>query len=386
MTRRLSLRCQDISQSPIRRMSLECNAVGGYNLSQGVCDLEVPPVVRQAVKEAVDEGFQIYTRFDGLESLRHQIARKLQRDGVEADPETEIVVTVGATGAFLSAAMALFDPGDEVILFEPFYGYHRNCLKALDVKTRSVPLTPGTWEFSEEDLHKAVTSKTRAIVVCNPANPTGKVFSRKELDQVARLATQHDLMVLTDEIYEYFVYDSRPHIPMATLPGMKDRTVTISGFSKTFAITGWRIGYLVASERWTKAMRYCSDIAYVCAPSLLQEAVARGLAQLPPRYYTDIRDDHAQKREWICSALKEAGLTPHVPQGSYYVLADIDHLPGATSQDKVLHLLRETKVAAVPGEAFFENPRDGDHLARFCFAKKDHELKAACEALRKLRP
>lgn len=385
MSRRLSQRCQDVQQSYIRRMSLECAAVGGINLSQGVCDLDVPAPVVQAVKDAVDEGYQIYTRFDGLESLRRQIAAKLRRDGVEADPETEIVVTVGATGAFLSAAMALLDPGDEFLLFEPFYGYHRNCLRALGVVPKVVPMAPPDWTFRIEDVEAALTPKTRGIVVCSPGNPTGKVFTRAELEALAELAIRRDLIVFTDEIYEYFLYDGREHLSIATLPGMRARTVTISGFSKTFAITGWRIGYLVAEEPWARAMRYCSDIAYVCAPSLLQEAVARGLAALPPAYYEGIREDHARKRERVCDALAAAGLTPYVPQGSYYVLADVSHLPGTTSFERVMHLLRETgvaAVAAVPGESFFEDPADGYGLARFCYAKKDADLARACAALR----
>lgn len=385
-TRHLSHRCQDIQQSYIRRMSIECARVGGVNLSQGVCDLEVPPVVRQAVKDAVEEGYQIYTRFDGLESLRHEIARKLERDatGLTADPEHEIVVTVGATGAFFSAAMALLNPGDDVILFEPFYGYHRNCLKALDVTSTLVATTPPDWSFRIEDVEAAITPKTRGLMVCTPSNPTGKVYTRAELEALAELAEKHDLIVFTDEIYEYFLYDGREHISMATLPGMRERTVTISGFSKTFAITGWRIGYLVAQPEWARAMRYCSDIAYVCAPSLLQEAVARGLRALPPSYYTDIRDDHAAKREKICSALTDAGLPPIVPQGSYYVLADVSRLPGEDSVARVMHLLEESKVAAVPGAAFFRDPADAAHLARFCYAKKDADLDRACAALRSL--
>jgi aminotransferase len=364
-------------------MSLECAAAGGINLSQGVCDLEVPRELRDALKEAVEEDFHIYTRFDGLDSLRWGIAARLAKRGFEANPETEIVVTPGATGAFLSACMALLTPGDEVILFEPFYGYHRNTLSALGVGSRMVPMQAPDWSFSLEDVEAAVTKKTRGIMINTPANPTGKVFSREEIEGLGTIAQHHDLFLFTDEIYEDFLYDGREHLSPATFPGLRERTITISGFSKIFAITGWRIGYLVADSRWTQAMGYCADIATVCAPSLLQEAVARALERIPPSYYQSIQEDHVGKRTRILAALEDAGLPAISPQGAYYTLADISRLPGKTSQERVLHLLEASGVAAVPGEAFFENPRHGDHLARFCFAKKDVDLEQACRGLRR---
>lgn len=384
MSLRLSARCENITQSAIRRMSLECAAAGGINMSQGVCDLEVPEEIRGALHEAVEEGFQTYTRFDGLASLRWALAGMLAGQGFEADPEQEIVITVGATGAFLSAAMALLDPGDEVILFEPFYGYHRNTLEALGVRSRIVPLRGENWEFSMEDVEAAVNERTRAILINTPANPTGKVFTREEIEELGALATEQDLFLFTDEIYQHFLYEGREHVAPATLPGLRERTITISGFSKIYAITGWRIGYLVASPRWTQAMRYCSDIASVCAPSVLQEAVARGIERIPPSYYETINRDHARKRAQVLAALEDAGLPPIAPQGAYYTLADVSRLPGANSEERAMYLLEKSGVAAVPGREFFQNPEDGDHLLRFCYAKKDHDLAKACEGLRRL--
>lgn len=384
MTLRLAQRTEGVTQSEIRKMTLECNKVGGVNLSQGVCDLEVPPVLREALKQAVDEGFNTYTRFDGLDSLRHAIAGDLKaRHGWQVDPEREVVVTVGSTGAFMAACLALLDPGDEVLLPEPYYGYHRNCLRALGGV--AVPVRhQAPFDIDFDALRAALTPRTRAIMACTPANPTGKVWTRAELEALRDLAVEHDLFVFTDEIYEHFVYDGREHVPPATIEGLGERTITLSGFSKTYAITGWRIGYLVAPAQVAEKISYFVDIAYVCAPSVLQEAVARALAELPPSYYQQICADHLAKRDQVCDALRAADLPPHVPQGSYYVLADVSRLPGATSKERVMHLLRTSGVASVPGSAFFEDPRAGDHLARFCYAKKDADLQRACEALREM--
>lgn len=366
-------------------MTLECNARGGVNLSQGICDLEMPEVLRQAAHQVLDEGFQIYTRMDGLASLRNEIARDLARRGHDPDPEGEIVVSAGATGAFLAAALATLEPGDEVLLFEPFYGYHRTTLESIGVQVRTVPLTPPSWEFDLDQVRQALGPRTRAILVCSPSNPTGKVFTRRELEGLRDLILEFDLLAFTDEIYEHFLYDGHTHIPFATLEGMRDRTVTISGYSKTFAITGWRIGYLFAPRALAKAAATMNDMAFVCAPSVLQEAVARALSQLGPEYFEGLSQTTTPKRDMICQALDEAGLPPVVPQGSYYVLAEIQSLPGANARERTMHLLETTGVAAVPGSSFTLDPRDGDHLARFCFAKRDPELARAVEGLSRLR-
>ena len=374
-----------IVQSTIRTMSVECEKVGGVNLAQGVCDTEVPAIVRQAAEAAIEAGHNQYTRADGIPVLRAAIAKKLKRqNGITADPETEILVTSGVTGGFDSACRALLDPGDEVILFEPYYGYHYATLVGQYCKPVLVSLDPPDYELATVRLAAAISSKTRAIVVNTPANPSGKLFSVAELEQIAAIARHHDLFVFTDEIYEHFVYDGARHISPASLPGVSDRTITISGFSKVFSITGWRVGYLHASPRWVAAISYFHDLTYVCAPSAFQHGAAAGLELLPESFYMDLVDEYQRKREMICDALRLSGLEPSIPAGAYYVLADASVVPGNDSVEKAMDLLRLTGVASVPGDAFFQGGR-GDHLLRFCFAKTDADLADACERLTRLR-
>jgi len=371
-------------QSEIRAMSVACDEIGGINLAQGVCDTPVPPVVEDAAIQAIREGYNIYTRLDGIARLRNAIAAKQQRDyALTYDPEREILVASGATGGFHAAAMALLNPGDDVLLFEPFYGYHVSTLRSLRINPVLVPLAEPGFALEIDSLRAAITPRTRAIVLNTPANPSGKIFSLAELRAVAEVAIEHDLFVLTDEIYEYFVYDGASHIPMATLPGMKERTIILSGFSKTFSVTGWRLGYVTADARWLPAMNYFHDLTYVCAPSAFQHGAAAGLEQLPPSFYTQLSADHQSKRARMLSALTDAGLEPTTPAGAYYVLADASSLPGKTAAEKARNLLAVTGVAAVAGSAFFR-PGHGENLLRFCFAKKDHDLDEACARLRRL--
>jgi len=377
----LSSRAARIVQSEIRAMSIECERVGGINLAQGVCDTEVPLPVRRGAQCAVDVGINSYTRYDGLPELREAIARKMERyNRVLADPETEVTVSAGSTGAFYCACLALLNPGDEVILFEPYYGYHVNTLLAVEAVPTYVTMRPPDWRFSPDDLEKAVSSRTRGIMVNTPANPSGKVFTREELELILDFAHRHDLFIFTDEIYEFFLYDGRRHISPASLPGAKERTITISGFSKTYSITGWRIGYSISDAKWAQMIGYMNDLIYVCAPAPLQHGVAVGIDELQPEFYEKLAAEYAQKRDKICSALDKAGLTPFVPQGAYYVLADASALPGRTSKEKAMHLLRAAGVASVPGQAFFHNC-DGEALLRFCFAKADPELDEACRRI-----
>ena len=374
-----------IVQSTIRTMSVECEKVGGVNLAQGVCDTEVPAVVRKAAEAAMEAGHNQYTRADGIASLRQAIASKLLRqNGIAADPESEILVTSGVTGGFDSSCRALLNPGDEVILFEPYYGYHYATLASQYCKPVLVPLDPPDYSLAADRLAAAINPKTRGIVVNTPANPSGKVFSRGELAKIAEIATRHDLFIFTDEIYQHFVYDGQRHLSPASLPGIAERTITISGFSKVFSITGWRIGYVYASAKWTPAINYFHDLTYVCAPSALQHGAAAGLELLPDSFYSDLIDEYQHKREMICEALREAGLEPSVPAGAYYVLADASAVPGADSIEKAMNLLHLTGVACVPGEAFFQGGR-GEHLLRFCFAKTTSDLANACERLARLR-
>jgi len=371
-------------QSEIRAMTTECDRVGGINLAQGVCDTPVPAPVQEAAIQAIHDGYNIYTRLDGIARLRTAIAAKQQRDyGLSYNPETEVLVASGATGGLHAAAMALLNPGDEVLIFEPFYGYHVSLMQSQRVKPVLVALAEPDYALDVAALRAAVTPKTRAILLNTPTNPSGKVFTRSELEAIAAVVMEHDLFLITDEIYEYFVYDGAKHIAPATLPGMRERTIVISGFSKTFSVTGWRLGYVTADAKWMGAMAYFHDMTYVCAPSPFQHGAAAGLELLPPSFYQQVAVDHESKRGRMLSALADAGLTPSKPAGAYYVLADVSRLPGKTAAEKSRHLLAVTGVAAVAGSAFFR-PGHGENLMRFCFAKKDDELDEACARLRKL--
>ena len=367
-------------QSEIRVMSIECEKIKGINLAQGVCDTPVPDVVRDAACRAMERGVNSYTRAEGLSEIRRAVADKMRRfNGLECDPETEVIIHSGSTGAFYASCLALLNPGDEVILFEPFYGYHLNTLVAVNAKPAFITLKAPDWRLDPEELERAVTPRTRAIMINSPSNPSGKVFTRQELEWIADFAKRHDLFVFTDEIYEYFVYEGK-HISPATLPGMRERTITISGYSKTFSITGWRIGYTICDKRWAQTIAYFHDLIYVCAPAPLQIGVAEGIMKLPESFYTDITKEYLHKRDLLCNTLKEIGLTPSVPRGAYYVLADASILGGNSSKEKSMTLLRETGIATVAGSAFYSGS-GGDKLIRFCFAKSDAELQEACRKL-----
>ena len=379
-----SERTARLAQSDIRAMTLACAQVNGINMSQGVCDTPVPPVVLEGARHAMAQGHNTYSRFDGIPELRRAIADKLGGyNRITADPDTDITVSAGATGSFQATCMALLNPGDDVILFEPFYAYHVQAILAVEAVPRYVAMRPPGWAVDFKGLEQAITSRTKAIVVNSPGNPSGKVFTRRELEQIAEITCRHDLMVITDEIYEYFVFDGREHVSMAALPGMAARTITIGGYSKTFSITGWRIGYSVAEAGWAKAIGAMSDVLYVCAPTPLQYGVAAGIRELGESFYGDLAGEHQQKRDRFCRALVKAGLPPAVPQGAYYVLADVSRLPGKTGRERALHLLEKTGVAGVPGEAFFDGP-EGSRFMRFCMAKTDEDLARACRCIERL--
>jgi len=378
----VSDRSQMIVQSEIRNMTLECNKIDGINLAQGVCDLDVPLEVIGGAHQAALHGYNQYTRYDGLPALRKALTKKLRDfNHIEVEEEGNIIVSAGATGAFYCACLALLNPGDECIVFEPFYGYHVNSLIAVDAVPVYAQLRPPDWKFDMKELESLVTDRTKAMVVNTPSNPSGKVFSSEELQKLADFAKKHDIFVFTDEIYEYFVYDGREHVSMATLDGMFNRTVTIGGYSKTFSITGWRVGYAVTAKIWAQMIGYVNDLVYVCAPAPLQIGVANGIEKLPAPYYEGICADYQKKRGQICEALAAAGLAPYIPEGSYYVLADVSTVPGTDSKDRALHILKKTGVASVPGSAFYHD-RSGESLTRFCFAKRDSVLEDACKRLR----
>lgn len=374
-------------QSEIRAMTQECERVGGVNLAQGVCDTEVPAAVAEGAIRAIRDGFNIYTRMDGIARLRKAIAGKFEwTHGLTVDPEREVMVASGVTGAFHAAAMALLNPGDEVLVFEPYYGYHLTTLRTMGVVPVSAALKAPEWSLDIAAVRAAVTPRTRAMVVNSPSNPAGKVFTPAEIEGLAAIAREFDLFVLTDEIYEHFLYGGAKHVSPVTLEGMRERTIVMSGFSKTFSVTGWRLGYLIADPKWMPTIAYFHDLLYVCAPAPLQHGAAAGLEQLPHSFYTDLAAQHEVKRGMMVEALRVAGMTPQVPDGAYYVLASIADagLEGRTAAEKARALLAKTGVAAVAGSAFF-SPGHGEDLLRFCFAKKDADLSEACRRLAGLR-
>jgi aminotransferase len=373
-------------QSEIRAMSIACDAAGGINMAQGVCDTDPPLPVVEAAIDAIRSGHNIYTRAEGILPLREAIAEKFASfNGINVNPATEVLVTSGATGGLHAAFMALLDPGDECIVFEPFYGYHLVTLRSLRVVPVVVPLDAPNWHLDIDRLRASITPRTRAILLNSPSNPSGKVVTAAELEAIAEVALEHDLFVFTDEMYEYFIYDGERHRSIATLPGMAERTITITGFSKTFSVTGWRLGYLAASSRWTPSINFFHDLTYVCAPSPLQHGAAAGLLALPNSFYEEMAIEYQEKRDITCAALARAGLTPSIPTGAYYILADVSRIPGADAKQKARKLLADTGIAAVAGSAFFGNDEQdnnrGENLLRFCFAKKSSDLNEACRRL-----
>jgi len=384
MSARLSRRLDGFVQSDIRRMSRECDRLGGINLGQGICDLPTEPLVAEGAIDAIRDNRATYSRFEGIDDLRSKIATKLRRfNGIDADPETQIVVTVGSTGGFAAAALATLDAGDEVILFEPYYGYHLNTLKVLGIETRFVTLEPPDWRFDEAALRAAFTDRTRGIVVCTPSNPCGKVFTREELETVGDLARERDAWIYTDEIYEYITYGDHRHLSIGSMDRYRDHAITISGFSKTFSITGWRLGYVSASPEAARAIGLVNDLFYVCAPTPLQWGVAKGL-EIEDSYYENLAKDYLVKRDMLSDAVREAGMTPWVPQGAYYMLADVGGLGYDSDRAVADALLAEAGVAAVPGSAFYRNPPT--QMLRFCFAKSMDDLEKACARIRSFGP
>jgi aminotransferase len=384
MRKSIARRLQGLVQSDIRRMTRECERVQGINLGQGICDLPTPPLVRDGAVAAIDARRSTYSHPEGVLELREAIAAKLARDNaIDADPKNEIVVTVGATGAFTAAIHALLDPGDGIVLFEPYYGYHLNAAIVAGLVPQYMRLSPPEFALREDELRAAVRPNTRAIVVCTPANPSGKMFARSELEVLARVARDNDLLVITDEIYENIRYDGRPHVPPATVGDLRDRTVTIMGLSKTFSITGWRLGYAVARPELARAMTLVNDLFYVCAPTPLQYGAAAGF-RAPPSFFSELADDYARKREMLCRALEQSGLAPIWPQGAYYVMAEIAHLGFASARDAAMAILEEVGVATIPGTAFYSDA-EGERFVRLCFAKEDDVLAEACRRLARFR-
>jgi aminotransferase len=384
MTFPIADRIANLQPSDIRLMTRECERLGGINLGQGLGDLPAPPQVRDGAIKAIQDGLNTYTPAEGVAPLRQAIAAKLKRDnGLEVDPDREIVISSGTTGAFAATLTALLNPGDGILLLEPYYGYHLNTILLSGLEPQFLTLKAPEFALEEAALRAAVRPNTRAMVVCTPSNPSGKMFSAAELAIIERVAEQHNLLIISDEIYEYITYDGRQHISPASIGQLGKRTVSIMGFSKTFSITGWRLGYAVADAALATAINLVNDLLYVCAPSPLQYGVAAGL-QVPPEYFDKLRSEYQRKRDIICQGLADAGLTPLIPQGAYYVLADISHLGYPTAKAAALALLEQTGVASIPGSSFYQGS-EGEGLIRFCYAKDDASLREAVGRLSKFR-
>ncbi len=375
----ISGRLAGLVQSDIRRMSRECERVSGINLGQGICDLPTIPELIEGATEAIAASKATYSKFEGIDLLRERIARKIETfNAFRVDPAKEIVVTVGSTGGFAASALATLNAGDEVILFEPYYGYHLNTLKVLGVESKYVPLQLPDWSIDFDLLRRTFTKKTKGIVVCTPSNPCGKVFTRDELRRIGELCREFGAWAYTDEIYEYIVFDGRRHVSMASVEGCRDITITISGFSKTFSITGWRIGYVAADASVAQPIGLINDLFYVCAPTPLQWGVARAL-EVGDEYYENLARDYQKKRDMLATALDEAGFRTFLPQGAYYMLAEIpDEFRDA--REAAASLIENAKIASVPGPSFYAS-NAGDRLLRFCFAKDFDALEEACRRL-----
>jgi aminotransferase len=378
-----SHRCSQFAESKIRESTRLALQSGAINLAQGFPDFPCPPELKQAACEAINADVNQYALTWGDREFREAIAEKVQKDlGLTVDPEQQITVTCGSTEAMAATLLATVDPGDEVIIFEPFYENYGPDVALASATCRYVKLHPPDWRFDPAELRQAFNSHTKAIIVNTPHNPTGKVFNQEELTLIAELCQQWDVLALTDEIYEHILYDDAVHIPLATLSGMADRTVTINGLSKTYSVTGWRVGYILASPELTNLIRKVHDFLTVTAPAPLQRAGVTAM-RLPPGYYSDLRAMYHQKRSRIMQILDQVGIAYSVPQGAYYIFADVSSFGYQSDLEFSRYLINQIGVATVPGSSFFNASHEHSYI-RFCFSKTTATLDAAEERLLKL--
>jgi aspartate/methionine/tyrosine aminotransferase len=382
---RVSAKAGTFTESVIREMTRLALAAGAVNLSQGYPDFACPPELKAAAKAAIDADDNQYAITWGAAGFRAAIAAKVARayPGWTVDPDTELCVTCGSTEAMIASMLALVDPGDEVVFFEPFYENYGPDAILSGASPRLVRLRGPDWTFDEAELRAAVSDRTRAIVINTPHNPTGKVFSRAELDVIADLCQRHDVLVITDEIYEHIHYlGPGGHLPPARVPGLTDRTVTINALSKTYAVTGWRVGWTIAPPALTAAIRKVHDFLTVGAAAPLQAAGIAAM-NLPAAYYATIAAEYRARRDLLCDVLAEVGFGVRPPDGAYYVMADTGALdPDRDDVAFVRRLITEAGVAAVPGSSFFADPADGRGIIRFAFPKRLETLRDAADRLR----
>ena len=377
-------RTSTFTESVIREMTRICNQYDAINLAQGFPDFPMPAPMKDAACAAIHGDINQYAVTWGAPALRLAIAEKYRRFyGMEVDPEREVTVTCGATEAMASAFLALVDPGDEIVILEPYYENYGPDAILAGAKPVWVPLEQPDWRLDPERLRAAFTPRTKAIVVNTPHNPTGRVLTRAEVELIARLCLEHDAWAITDEIYEHIRY-AGDHHPIAAVPGMRERTVTISGLSKTFSCTGWRLGYAIAPAEQTGAIRKVHDFLTVGAPAPLQAAGAVGLA-FDADYYNHMALDYRRRRETLVGALGEAGFRFTVPEGAYYVLADFSELSDLGDTEFATWMAREVGVATVPGSSFYHDRALGRNLVRFAFCKREETLERAAERLAGLR-
>jgi aspartate/methionine/tyrosine aminotransferase len=387
--RHVSQKASLFTESVIREMTREALKHGAVNLSQGFPDFPAPEDIKRVAMKAIEDDINQYAITWGARDFREAIARKTKWYlGLDIDPETELTVTCGSTEGMIAAMMATVDPGEEVVVFEPFYENYAPDAILSDAKPRHVPMRPPDWSFDPQELRSVFNPKTKAIILCNPNNPTGKVFTRAEMEFIAGLCQEFDALCFTDEIYEHILYPREGaeigHISMAQIPGMRERTVIVNSMSKTYSVTGWRVGYCIAPPDITSAIRKVHDFLTVGAAAPLQAAGAYALS-LPQEYYDRLQAEYRARRDLLLPVLEKAGFRTFRPDGAYYIMTDISAFEFADDVEFTRHLIREVGVACVPGSSFYSVPERGAQQVRFCFCKKDETLQLAAERLEKLR-
>jgi aminotransferase len=373
------------TESVIREMTRLCQQHGGVNLAQGFPDFPAPDAIKEEAARAVREDVNQYAITWGAKRLRDALVAKTRGfTGLDYDPETEVTVCCGTTECMAATLLALVDPGDEVIVFEPYYENYGPDAILCGATPRFVRLREPDWSYDPAELERAFGNRTKAIVINTPGNPTGKVFTREELSHIAELCAKWGAIAVTDEIYEHILYDGATHVPPASLPGMRERTVTISGLSKTYSVTGWRIGWCLAPPPLTAAIRKVHDFLTVGAPAPLQEAAAVAL-QSPPEYYANLADNYRKRRDYLLPALEAAGFRTFKPRGAYYIMTDISAFGASDDVSFARSLVSGVGVAAVPGSSFYSDPAAGRQRLRFHFARRRETLEAAAKRLGSLR-
>ena len=384
-TRFRSERIVNFTESVIREMTRLAMQHGAINLAQGYPDFPAPESLKQAAVEAIHADINQYSITWGAKPFRDAIAAKYLRTyGMEFDPEREVTVCCGATEGMVASMLAVLNPGDEVVLFEPFYENYGPDTELCGAVRRYVTLYEPDWSFDPDELRRAFSSRTRAIVLNSPNNPTGKVFTRRELEYIAGLCQEFDVLAITDEIYEHILYDGAVHIPIMSLPGMRERSILVNSMSKTYSVTGWRVGWVLAPPDLTESIRKVHDFLTVGAAAPLQQAGAMALA-LPDQYYTHLSEEYAKRRDHMIDSLEMAGFRCFRPGGAYYVMTDISGFHFSGDVAFVRHLIEKLGVAAVPGSSFFSHSEMGMQNVRFCFCKKYETLEAARTQLLQLK-